>query len=47
MTYKELKDERIIVEIKNLMSEINSYKDDIDMYCEFMRERFLDLSGEN
>lgn len=45
--YNDLKDEKIIVEIRNLVDDINQAKDDLDMYCEFMKDLFLSGSGRN
>ena len=45
--YKELKDKNIIVEINELVKKADEFKSDLDMYCEFMRERFLAVSGNN
>ena len=45
--YEELKNERIIVELKELINKADEFKDDIDCYCEFMKETFLTVSGLN
>lgn len=45
--YNELVNDRIIVEIRNLVDEAEKIKDDMDLYCEFMRDRLLGLSGAN
>lgn len=48
--YNDLKQERIIVDIKSY-SEVddlqNENRDDVDLYCDFMKERFMMLSGLN
>ncbi len=45
--YEELKNEGIIVELKNLVDKAEEFKSDLDCYCEFMRESFLGTSGIN
>lgn len=45
--YEDLKKEQIIVELKNLIDKAEEYKNDVDCYCEFMRETFLATSGLN
>ena len=45
--YEELKRERIIVELKELINKADDVKDDVDSYCEFMKETFLAVSGLN
>ena len=45
--YEELKNEGIIVELKNLVDKAEEFKSDLDCYCEFMRESFLSTSGIN
>lgn len=45
--YEDLKNEKIIVEIVNLVENIESIKDDIDSYCEFMKGVILNTSGKN
>ena len=45
--YEELKRERIIVELKELINKSDDVKDDVDSYCEFMKETFLAVSGLN
>lgn len=45
--YEELKNERIIVELKELINKADDVKDDVDCYCEFMKETFLAVSGLN
>mgnify|MGYP001514219712 CR=1 FL=1 len=42
--YEELKKEKIIVELRDLINKADEFKDDVDCYCEFMRETFLALS---
>lgn len=45
--YEELKKEKIIVELKDLIDKAEEFKDDIDCYCEFMKETILGVSGVN
>lgn len=48
--FNDLKNERIIVDIKSY-SEVadlqDENRDDVDLYCDFMKERFMMLSGLN
>ena len=48
--YNDLKNERIIVDMKSY-SEVSHLvdedRDDIDLCCDFLKERFLTLSGNN
>ncbi len=45
--YEELKKKKIIVELRDLINKADEFKDDVDCYCEFMRETFLATSGLN
>lgn len=45
--YEDLKNEKIIVELKGLVEKADEFKNDLDCYCEFMRETFLATSGVN
>lgn len=45
--YDDLKNERIIIELKELIEKIEEEMDDIDSYCAFMKETFLATSGLN
>lgn len=48
--YNDLKNEKIIVDLKTYeeVSELSEEnRDDIDLYCDFLKERFLTLSGIN
>lgn len=42
-----LKDNKIILEIKELISEIDSAKNEINIYCSLMKQIFLSKSGKN
>lgn len=45
--YKDLKNEKIIVELANLVEDIEHVQEDIDAYCEFMKGVILNTSGLN
>ena len=45
--YEDLKNEKIIIEIRSLVDDIENVKDEIDAYVEFMKEMFLSTSGKN
>lgn len=45
--YDKLKKNNIIIELKSLIDNSNNDKDDIDEYCEFMKETFLATSSLN
>ena len=45
--YEDLKNEKIIIEIRSLVDDIENVKDEIDAYVEFMKEMFLFTSGKN
>ena len=45
--FQKLKDEKLIVEITNLVENIEDFKEDIDSYCEFMKGVILNTSGLN
>lgn len=47
MDFENLKNENIIIEIKTLIDQSVDDLDDIDSYCEFMREMILNTSGLN
>ena len=47
MTYEELKNDGIIIELQSLVDKAEEFKSDLDDYCEFMREIFLGTSCEN
>ena len=42
-----LKNEKIIVEIVNLIDKIESFENDVDAYCAFMKDVILNTSGLN
>ncbi len=45
--YEDLKNEKIIVEITNLVEKVEQFQEDIDSYCEFMKGVILNTSGLN
>ena len=45
--YEELKNDGIIIELKDLVDKAEEFKTDLDAYCEFMKETFLGTSGVN
>ncbi len=45
--YEKLKDEKLIVEITNLVDKVEKFEEDIDSYCEFMKGVILNTSGIN
>lgn len=45
--YEDLKNEKIIVEITNLVEKVEQFQDDIDSYCEFMKGVILNTSSLN
>lgn len=47
MQYNDLKNENIIVELKTLIENADSVKDELDSYCEFMKGVILNTSGIN
>lgn len=47
MKFDDLKNNNIIIEIRTLIDQSIDDLDDIDSYCEFMREMILNTSGLN
>ena len=47
MDFENLKNENIIIEIRALIDQSIDDLDDIDSYCEFIREMILNTSGLN
>ena len=45
--YEKLKDEKIIVDITNLVQKVEKFEEYIDSYCEFMKGVILNTSGIN
>ena len=45
--FEDLKNEKIVVEITNLVDNVEKTQEDIDAYCEFMKGVILNTSGLN
>lgn len=45
--FEDLKKEGIIVELTTLVNEAEEFNSDLDWYCKFMLESFLETSGIN
>lgn len=43
----DLKNEKIVLEIKELVAGINSVKDEVDIYCDLMKQILLAGSIQN
>jgi hypothetical protein len=44
---RDLKNEKIVLEIRELVSTIDLVKDEINVYCDLMKQMFLSSSIEN
>lgn len=42
-----LENEQIVVEIKKLINDINSVKDEVNIYCDLMKQMILSGSSQN
>ena len=42
-----IQDEKIVSEIKALIKGIDSVKEEVNIYCNLMKQIFLSCSGEN
>ena len=42
-----LKDEKVVNEIQDLVAEVNSIKEEIDIYCDMIKQIFLSTSNKN
>lgn len=42
-----LNNETIVIEIRNLLNDANKVKEEIDVYCELMKQMFLSTSSKN
>jgi len=40
-------DEKIVGEIKNLLNEVGKVNEEIDVYCDLMKQMFLLTSSKN
>ncbi len=45
--FEDLKKEKIVVEITNLVEKAEKAQEDIDSYCKFMKGVILNTSGLN
>lgn len=43
----DLKNEKVVLEIKELIAGIDSVKNEISIYCDLMKQMFLSGSNEN
>lgn len=43
----DLQNEKIILEIKDLVNDVNNVKEEINVYCHLMKQIFLSGSGQN
>ena len=43
----DLSSEKIILEVKELISNIDSVKDEINIYCDLLKQMFLSSSNQN
>lgn len=43
----DLKNEKIVLEIKELITGIDSVKNEINIYCDLMKQMFLSESSNN
>ena len=43
----DLKNEKIVVEVQDLVRGINSVKNEVDIYCELVKQMILSSSGNN
>jgi len=42
-----LKNEKIVIEINELINGIDRVKEEVDIYCDLMKQMFLAGSGKN
>lgn len=47
MYNENLGEEKIVIEIRDLISDIDGVKENLDSYCQFLKEMFLSGSGRN
>jgi len=43
----DLNKEKIILEVRELVSNIDSVKDEFNIYCDLMKQMFLSSSNQN
>lgn len=44
---RDLSNEKIILEVRDLVSNIESFKEEVNVYCDLMKQMFLSGSCEN
>ncbi|MDD3238038.1 MAG: hypothetical protein PHV37_08090 [Candidatus Gastranaerophilales bacterium] len=47
MHNNDINDNKIVIEIRELVNDIDNFKEDVEEYCRFMKEMFLSTSGKN
>lgn len=47
MYNENLENEKIVVEIRDLISDIDQVQETVDTYCKFLKDMFLSGSGRN
>lgn len=45
--YNDLKNEKIAVEIRELLNEVDKIQEEIGVYCDLMKQMFLSGSNKN
>lgn len=45
--YNDLKNEKVAVEIRELLNEVNKVQEEIGVYCDLMKQMFLSGSSKN
>lgn len=43
----DISDENIVLEIKQLLNEVDQVKDEINVYCDLIKQMFLSKSTRN
>lgn len=43
----DLSSEKIVLEVRELISNIDSFKEEINVYCDLMKQMFLSSSNTN
>lgn len=43
----DLENEKIVVEIRELVNGIDKVKEEVDLYCDLVKQMFLSASGKN
>lgn len=44
---RDLNSEKIVMEVRELVSNIESFKEEVDVYCDLMKQMFLSSSSTN